>query len=256
MKEGSWWWKIAAGVILLTCWMIYRARRRRNYSTIPMETALDHMKTGDLVLFSGRGVPAGPPEKMLRRIVFLTATYIYRALYASEWTHVAVVYRHPVTEKVYLIHAELESLSCTLAEVPVSGVQVTDAVRKIQDFNGYCVWRPINQAIPGEKVLEFLRLTYAMHYRMPCDIWIRFLDRLLKARRARGPTEPDYYRIADGAFCSEWVGAFYEFCGVFDKSRSPYKNYYLPSDFNFNGCNRHLSEPYRFDNDGWEIDGM
>lgn len=243
------------GLILFVCWMIYRARRRRDYPLIPLAQAMAHMKTGDLVLFSGRYIPITTPDQMVSRSAFLAATYVYRALDACEWGHVAVVYREESTGELFLLHAELDSHACVLAGSPVTGVQMTPVEEKLKSYSGYCVWRPINRAIPEVKVKEFLHLTYPMHYRIPGDVWMRFFDRILKARRARAPTEPDYYRTTEGVFCTEWVGIFFEFCGVFDKARSPYKSYYLPSDFGYKGCNRYLAAPtYSFDNDGWEIE--
>ena len=84
--------------------MIYRARRRRDYPTIPLANAIKHMKTGDLVLFSGRNI--GDPadtEQMIKRVAHLSATYIYRAVDACEFGHVAVVYKDQTTNEVYLV---------------------------------------------------------------------------------------------------------------------------------------------------------
>lgn len=247
-------------LMLFMIWMFYRARRRKDYPQIPLAAALNHMKTGDLVLMSGRYLQIGFPDQMLRRALFLGVTYAYRSLDATEWSHVAVVYRPtcktgPWAGKVFLLHAEMDTLPCDLAGQPATGVQMTEVETKLRHYLGYYVWRPINRELPENQVLEFLRLTYSLSYRIPGDVWIRFMDRILKARRSKLASEPDYYRTADGVFCSEWVGAFYEFCGVFDRNSAPYKNYYSPSDFSYKGCNRYLNhqQDYRFDNDGWEI---
>jgi len=245
---------LVAGMVMLSCWMIYRARRRKDYPLIPLDKAMEHMKTGDLVLFSGREIPLDTPDQMVRRALFLGATYVYRAFDACEWGHVAVVYRASKNGKLYFIHCELSTHQDELAGEPVTGVQMTDLEDKLRGYHGYCVWRPINREIPEERVVDFLNLTYHFYYRIPGDVWMRFIDRILNARRARCPKEPICYRTTEGMFCTEWVGAFYEFCGVFERSRAPYKTYFLPSDFTYKGCNRYLSPNYSFDNDGWEIE--
>jgi hypothetical protein len=136
----------------------------------------------------------------------------------------------------------------------VTGVQVSNLREKLERYNGYCVWRPINQALDENKVREFLQLTYPLGYRIPGDVWMRFLDRLIGARfRRRAPSDVESYRSSGGVFCTEWVGALFEFCGVFDKARAPYKTYYLPSDFTYKGCLKFLTPEYSFNNDGWEV---
>uniref|UniRef100_A0A6C0BN80 Peptidase n=1 Tax=viral metagenome TaxID=1070528 RepID=A0A6C0BN80_9ZZZZ len=248
----KWFPALVSGVTLLACWMIYRARRRRDYPLIPLAHAMRHMKTGDLVLFSGREIPLDTPSEMMRRMCFLGATYAYRALDACEWGHVAVVYRSG--DKLYFIHCEMSTQHDALAGEPVTGVQVSDLQEKLARYSGYCVWRPINRAIPEQRVKDFLQLTYHFNYRIPGDVWMRFLDRILGARRARCPKDPVCYQTTTGMFCTEWVGAFYEFCGVFDRTRAPYKTYFLPSDFTYTGCERYLMPEYSFDNDGWELE--
>lgn len=100
----KWSYFILIGITCLSLWMIYRARRRRDYPTIPLANAIKHMKTGDLVLFSGRNI--GDPtdtEQMIKRVAHLSATYIYRAVDACEFGHVAVVYKDQTTNEVYLV---------------------------------------------------------------------------------------------------------------------------------------------------------
>lgn len=260
MSSARWtrqWLPAATALVVgLSCWFFYRARRRMDYPEITMAQAQRHMKTGDLILFSGRYIPlTADVSSMVQRALFLGSTYIYRALDASEWGHVGVVYRRSSDQALFLLHSELDGRPDALAGQCVVGVQMTPLLDKLQSYHGYCVWRPINREIPETQVIDFLRLTYPMHYRIPGDVWMRFVDRLLKAKnRRRSPLVGSTHQTQSGMFCSEWVGVFFEYCRVFDPDLAPYNSYYLPSDFSYKGTNRYLVHPYRFDTVGWELD--
>jgi hypothetical protein len=93
-------------------WMMYRARRRRDYHLISLDQALAHMKTGDLILFSNRHISPGGLVTTAKRVAHLAATYAYRAIDSCEWGHVGVVYAPVVSTTTagggpFLIHAEL-----------------------------------------------------------------------------------------------------------------------------------------------------
>ena len=241
-------------LLCLVYWFIYRARRREDYRTIVFEHARRHMKTGDLILFSGRHIPVGHPSNMLRRLVFLSATYVYRALDACEWGHVAMVYKHTDGE-LYLLHSEMQNDEADLcAGEPVTGVQVTPLEPKLARYRGYCVWRPINRALDHRGVFKFLRQTFHMNYSIPMDIWARLFDRLLSSHyRRRGLTDPPNVYCRQGMFCTEWLGALLEHCGVFDWRESPYKGYYLPSDFTHGRCELFLTREYNYGGEGLEL---
>lgn len=250
-------WVIGAFVaaVALIYWMIYRARRRRDHPIIGLASAMEHMKTGDLMLFSGRHLNATGPAQMVRRAAFLGATYVYRAVDACEWGHVAVVYRHPETNELLLLHCEMSSADPDyFAGEPVTGVQVTSLERKVRAYRGYCMWRPLNRALPDDLVHEYLLRTYHLPYRVPGDIWMRFVDRLAGARHRLRPAD-DMDEQKEGMLCSEWVGALLEHCGVFDKSCSPYKGYYLLSDFTAKRCGRYLRAPeWDYVAEGYELE--
>ena len=106
-KRPTWGLFLGVGLMTLCYWLIYRARRRHDYPTIALASAMKYMKTGDLILFSGRNIAKGEVDQMARRLVFLSATYLYRAFDACEWGHVAVVFREPSTKKLYLLHCEM-----------------------------------------------------------------------------------------------------------------------------------------------------
>lgn len=232
MMKKSWLPIFITGVALLCCWMIYRARRRRDHLLVPLASAMQHMKSGDLILFSGRHIAPGTPRDMLRRALFLGATYTYRAVDNCEYGHVAVVYRNKQTGILYLLHCEMSSSEPdVLSGEPATGVQMTILENKLRSYKGYCVWQSINKEIPEDLMFEFLRRTYHMNYRVPGDVYMRLLDRILKAPRVRSYDDTGEIWTMPGMLCTEWVGAFYEYCGVFDPEKAPYKTYYLPSDF-------------------------
>jgi hypothetical protein len=255
LKLKKWWIPITIGLFMLLFWMFYRARRRRDYTQIPLANAMKYMKTGDLLLFSGRNVNADTPQKWLRKTAFLGATYVYRAIDSCEFGHVAVVYKDNVTQNIYLIHCEMSSPERDVfAQQQVTGVQVTSLEERVRRYNGYCVWRPINVALDNGKILDFLKRTYHMAYYIPPDIVTRCLDRMTRAYRRRYPfdcLEP--FDKKSNSFCTEYAGALLEECEVFDKNKGPYKMYYLPSDFTSRKIDRYLKGPYAYNNDGWEL---
>lgn len=239
-------------LLCVVYWFIYRARRREDYRLISFDHAQRHMKTGDLILFSGRNITLGPPEHMARRVVFLVATYVYRAVDACEWGHVAMVYKH--AGELYLLHCEMQNEESDLfAGEPVTGVQVTPLKAKLDRYQGYCVWRPLNRALEHDKIYRFLEHTYHMNYSIPLDVSARLFDRLLTSYRRRGLTDPPNMYHRKGMFCTEWLGALLEFCGVFDKTQSPYRGYYLPSDFTHKRCTRFLKSGHNYGGEGFEL---
>ena len=257
-SRSVWTWvtTITIGISLVAYWMIYRARRKSDRPLISMEKAREHMKTGDLILFSGRYIHADAPIRMIKRALFLSATYVYRALDACEWGHVGVVYKHPESGELYLLHCEMKGGDSDLfAGEPVQGVQVTPLEPKLQNYKGYSMWRPLNRPIDNDKVHEFLLSTYSMGYRVPSDIWIRFVDRLTGAKNRFNPPADKEVSRQGGMLCSEWVGLLLEHCGVFDSASSPYKGYYLMSDFTTRRCRRFLNSPeWDYTADGYELE--
>lgn len=175
MKGKQKWLLFIVGLTLLTLWMIYRARRRRDYPTIPLANAMRFMKTGDIILFSGRNIDAYDPEKVIKRAAHLSATYIYRSIDSCEFGHVAVVYKDEQTGDVLLVHSELSSPeNDVFCNKQVTGVQVTSLEERVRRYRGYCVWRPINNPLSNERILEFVKQTYHMAYHIPLDVTVSF----------------------------------------------------------------------------------
>lgn len=255
MSYRRWWIPIAFGVFMLAFWMFYRARKRRDYPTIKLANVLEHMKTGDIVLFSGRNVNATTPQKYLKKLAFLGATYVYRAIDGCEFGHVAIVYKDSKTGKIYLIHSEMSSPENDIfTQQQVTGVQVTSFEERVKRYNGYCVWRPIDKALDNDMVLDFLKRTYHMGYFIPPEIVVRCLDRLTRAYRERHILDcVRPFEKGANSFCTEYAGALLEHCQVFDKTKGPYKTFYLPSDFTLKRMGRYLTKKYNYNNEGWEI---
>jgi hypothetical protein len=245
---------IILGILAIFYVLIYRARRRKDYHTITLENALKHMKTGDLILFSGRHINKGGSNSILRRAVFLATTYIYRGIDACEWGHVAMVFKkQDEPQELYLLHCEMSSQDADqMSGVPVTGVQVTRLVDKLSKYQGYCLWRPLNRELPTSPILNFLKMTYALNYSIPGNVWMRFVDRLAGASRVDSCEEPRPHR--DGMFCTEWLGTLLEYCKVFNRSWAPYRGYYLPSDFNVKNSRKYMTSDYYY-SEGFELMG-
>lgn len=80
------------------------------------------------------------------------------------------------------------------------------------------------------------------------------MDRLTESYRRRHADDVvEPFHKKKNTFCTEFVGALFEWCGVFDQKKGPYKSYYMPSDFTFEKLNHYLTNGYRFDNEGWEL---
>lgn len=244
------------GLACITYWLIYRARRRHDYHQITLASAMKHMKTGDLILFSGRDFSGNGIVNKAGRALFLSITYLYRGLEASEWGHVAVVYKDD-KGNLYLMHSVMHSAQPDLfSQDMVPGVQVNALEPIVNAYRGYCLWRPINKALPSNKVMQFLKRTFHQNYSIPLDIWKRFLERWTGQKYGMCHSNDDSHKADNqGGFCSEWVGTLLEYCEVFDKTRRPVNGYYFPGDFTVKRSQTFLPPSRRYDypSEGLEI---
>ncbi|GAG98180.1 unnamed protein product, partial [marine sediment metagenome] len=175
--------------------------------------------------------PNNDPFKTLIRSLIFAATYVYRAIDSCEWGHVAMVYREPSTGKLLLMHCESAgALPDHYFRAPTTGVQVVSLEDELRHFQGYCVWRPLCRAIPNALVLDYLRRTYHMGYRVPMDVGVRLVDRTLSFPTLR-PEEHPIDFSQPGMLCTEWIGNLMQHCGVYDGRKTPHGGYWMPSDF-------------------------
>lgn len=234
MKQ--WWW-IVVGVFMLVHWFIFRSRRRVEHPLVPLASAMQHMKTGDLLLFSKRDVPD------VGRVVPLFCNYFNRGFDGSEFQHVEVVYRD-AGNNVYCMSCSPKGCKDIFCGEPVTGVQCVLLSEKLRAMHGYCLWQPINHALDNEACLRFLKETYGSHYEFPIlDIARRFVE------SADGQTALNKH---GGVFCTQWVGALYEHAGVFDTRKRPFKGYYFPGDFEQVRSRAFLADGWKF-LDGLEL---
>lgn len=211
-----------------------------------MASVMKRMKTGDMILFSVRDVNT-TRSNALSRATQLARTYVYRAFDGCEWHHAEMVYRDEATDKVYLMQCGRQGPHSDLfCGAPKVGVQCVLLEDKVRNMPGYCVWKPLNRALDPVRALQFVKDTYHYHYYFPTiDVLRRFVS---TCDACSGGGDDGAER--DSMFCTEWIGALYESCGVFDTSKRPLKGYYFPSDFD---CDTYFANGWRF-LDGCELD--
>lgn len=217
---------IAATAILLLVLLIHLRVKKTERQTIPLKGAMARMKTGDFIAFSRRI----DPTTGLKRCLPAVPSYLFRAIDGCEFSHVGVIYKDTQSKEVFLVHcAPFVREADVLVGEPVKGPQMNLLKDVVENYGGYCVWKPILNAVENGKVLEFLRKTYHLPYRWDRDAWKRLLPFKVLAQKERD----GIIKMGDikGYNCTEFVGKCYEYCGVFDRTKRPCKGMYFLSDF-------------------------
>lgn len=179
-------------------------------STRPYVQVRDHLKTGDLVLFSGRSLAA--------RIV--------RGFTGSRWSHVGLVVRLPEMPQTPLLwEATRASKVHDITEgKPFDGVQLVALDDRIASYQGVVAVRRLQQVhtdsqarVLLETLIEAWRAKpYRNFVRQHISAWVRGEEALSFSR---------------GGFCSELVAEVYRRWSLLPADRPAH--HYVPRDF---GC--------------------
>jgi hypothetical protein len=172
----------------------------------------DQLKTGDLILFSGRSFAA--------RLV--------RGLTGSRWSHVGLVVRLPEMPQTPLLwEATLASKVHDITEgKPFDGVQLVALDDRIASYQGLVAVRRLQHVQTDAQARAHLELLidewrakpYRNFIRQHISAWVRG-DEALSFRR--------------GGFCSELVAEVYRRWSLLPEDRPAH--HYVPRDF---GCER------------------
>lgn len=164
-------------------------------------------RSGDLVLFSGKGFTSGAVRFFTR----------------SCWSHVGMVLRDAQSGRLLLLEATVteESVDLELG-FPVRGVQVVCLEQKLRAYDGIVALRQLQLDERPEHLDEEIReIAELWRYRGYKDFTVTlFLDLLSGNRRPQR-----VHRV----FCSELVAEIYKRLGVM--CRNVRSSRYVPGDF-------------------------
>ena len=166
------------------------------------------LKTGDLVLFSGKRVMSA----------------VIKAVTRSRWSHVGMVFNFPeydfVTVWESTIHGEVRDVSSGHLK---KGVQLVPLSNRVHRYNGRIAIRHLSKPIPKEKIDDLNTLRLELRDR-PYE-----KDRMELAKAAydgiAGKNEEDLTSV----FCSELVAEAYQRAGLLTEDTP--SNEYTPADF-------------------------
>lgn len=190
---------------------------------MPRYDDLHHqLKTGDLVLFSGRSAMSGA----------------IKLLSGGKWSHVGMVVRPPGPPGAIFLWE-----STTLCDIPdvetrrtVKGVQLVPLVERVRRYDGEITWRALTRALtPG--MLEGLARCRARLLGAPYET--SELEMLLAAYD--GFAGESGGEALESVFCAELVAEAYQTMGLLPEHPDGLpSNEYTPFDFSAGGSLRLL----------------
>lgn len=170
-----------------------------------LATLLAEARSGDLLLFSGKGFISG----------------VVRLFTGSRWSHVGLVMREG--EQLLVLESTItdESVDTVLGEA-VRGVQVVSLIDKLGAYEGTIALRRLEIDVRPETLDEEIREIASMwRYRGYKDFTVNLLLDLFSPRRRP--------QRVDRMFCSELVAEVYKRLGVM--CRATRSSRYVPGDF-------------------------
>ncbi|WP_162932228.1 YiiX/YebB-like N1pC/P60 family cysteine hydrolase [Solimonas sp. K1W22B-7] len=171
---------------------------------------LHELKTGDLLLFSGK---SGPSES----IKWVTL---------SRWSHVALVLREPRYEFPCLWEASTDAtIACLESGVARRGVQLVPAPARLDEYDGDIAWRRLQDVDLEPEAVERLA---ALRRQLTGRAYESNVLELMGAAYD-GPFGEQRENLAE-LFCSELVAAAYQALGLIRPDAKP-SNEYVPADF-------------------------
>jgi hypothetical protein len=168
----------------------------------------DDLKTGDVVLFDGRG--------WISRLIKL-GTF-------SRWSHVGLVYVPRQGGTVFLYESTTLSNVKGAKGAPVKGVQTVDLWNRVRNYKGSIAIRRVNRdKFNYQEIIAFEKMRSKYRHK----VYERSVAELIKSAFGRfgwNQKEDD-----SSLFCSELVAASLKALGVLSSAKS--SNSYTPADF-------------------------
>jgi len=164
---------------------------------------LDDCKTGDVILFSGRGRDSAT----------------VKAWSASPWSHVGLAYREAQRGQLYLWHADAISYRKDVRNGKhEEGAQLNDMEAVLRTYPGHIYVLPLSKPCDQERFEAVCRAVKGVRFNHD-------LIELLFCTFGVSPWETDPSTM----FCSELVALTLAYCGVIG-DRYPFSSYH-PSSF-------------------------
>lgn len=167
----------------------------------------DRLKTGDVVLFSGKGLISRGIKRATR----------------SKWSHIGMVIRLPEYDMNLLWE------STTLSKVPdiytghtTSGVQIVSLSERVKTFKGDIAIRPIDGEITPEQIERLMAFRGEMRNKKYEKSRIELALSALKIWTFKNDK-------LDSVFCSELVAEAYQRAGWMDDKKA--SRNYTPESF-------------------------
>lgn len=168
----------------------------------------DELKTGDVVLFDGRGWVS---------CLIKIGTF-------SRWSHVGIVYRPHPTGTVFLYESTTLSNIAGSKGAAVKGVQTVDLWNRVRNYKGTIAVRQVTrEKFTYQEVIALEKLRSKYRYKK----YERSAAELIKSAFGRF----GFYQKEDDSslFCSEVVAECLQALNVLSNRRS--SNSYTPADF-------------------------
>ena len=165
------------------------------------------LRTGDIVLFSGRGV----------------LSWIIRLLCLARTSHVGMVVCDRMFDRVLLLESDLNERK--------SGVQMNNLGERIAGYNGHVCIRRLKPVLTPLQCVEVRRFIVT-HRNTSYEQGIGGFLEILAASKVIGwlwRNKPNTNEF----FCSELVATIYQRLGLLPKGKPA--NEYTPSDFELGG---------------------
>jgi len=162
-------------------------------NSTPYNDIRNSLKTGDVVLFSGRGL----------------ASWLIQQATRSRWSHVGMVVRIPEYDMVLLWESTLLSnVADVEAKKLLGGVQLAPLSARIASYSGQAAIRRLNAELMPEDLVALHELRHEItgrpYERDPVQLWRSALDvpGTMLAANAR--------EDLSSVFCSEMVAAAFQ----------------------------------------------
>lgn len=207
-------------IVVILLWLImgyntlYKNTKR---TTVQLDEAAPQMQTGDLILFSNNNFP------------------LMKMIFKNEWTHVALVMRHPKTGVLYLFESipstkDNRNLTDEISlQKHKDGPQLLPLLDRVRGYRGYAAWRPLQGLTEGERNAmwtQLMPLLYGISDQKfekaisSVPLWFNLADHLNGKDRTEWFHSVDHSSKRTGVFCSEMIASALSYVGLLSTERA------------------------------------
>jgi len=192
-----------------------------NVSKIPLSIILTEMKTGDLILFSGKGLFSN----QIRSITDSLYSHVGMVISAPYFTNLDYFDNKPL-----LLHSALEGHKDIFGNDRF-GVQISDLKEYIQNYDGRVYWRRlIGETEKGKEIINNINYKLNVIYKVVKDkAYSTDVRDFGKAAFKLNPFEENMN--VDEFYCSSLMAYIYFLLGIIEFDPRWGITYYSPKDF-------------------------